>query len=194
MEGWNRAMMSFMALAPILTVVAGGLCILLLEAFIKRDNKDYLGYVSLVFLVASAFSSVRSWGRDLSFFGGGLTLDRLAVVLCLAFVAAGLFLVLMSLKYIARQDLNHGEYYALLLMALSGTMIMVSSPSLLIIFLGLEILSVSSYALAGLKRKDTKSSEAAVKYFLMGSFAAPSSSLAWLSSTAPPEGWTSAAS
>jgi NADH-quinone oxidoreductase subunit N len=171
MEGGNKAMTSLLALAPILIVVAGGLCILLLEAFVKRDNKDHLGYVSLVFLVVSALSGVRFWGRDLSFFGGGLALDRLAIVLCLAFAAAGLFIILMSLKYIARQDLNHGEYYALLLMALAGAMIMVSSPSLLIIFLGLEILSVSSYALAGLKRRDTKSSEAAIKYFLMGSFA-----------------------
>jgi len=164
-------MTSFLALFPLLAVVAGALGVMLLEAFLKKEDKEYLGYVSIVALLMSGGFSVWFWGRDLSYFGGSLVLDRLAIVLCLAFVTAGLFLVLMSLKYIARQDMNHGEYYALLLLAFSGAMIMVSSPSLLVVFLGLETLSVSSYALAGLKKKDPKSSEAAVKYFLIGSFA-----------------------
>jgi NADH-quinone oxidoreductase subunit N len=171
MEDGNKAMTSFLALAPLLAVVAGALCVMLLEAFLKKENKDYLGYVSLLSLFGSAFFSVRLWGRGLSYFGGSLTVDRLAVVLCFAFAAVGFFLVLMSLKYIARQDMNHGEYYALLLLALSGMIIMVSSPNILVVFLGLEILSVSSYALSGMKKRDPNSSEAAVKYFLMGSFA-----------------------
>jgi NADH-quinone oxidoreductase subunit N len=170
-EDRSRAMTSLLALAPLLAVVAGALCVMLLEAFLKKDNRDYLGYVSLASLLLSGFFAVHSWGRDLSFFGGSLVFDRLAIILCLTFVVAGLFLVLISLRYIVRQDMNHGEYFALLLLALSGMMIMVSSPSLLVIFLGLEILSVSSYALAGMKKADPKSSEAAVKYFLMGSFA-----------------------
>jgi len=164
-------MTSFLALFPLLAVVAGALGIMLLEAFLRRDDKEYLGYVSLVALLVSGGLSVWLWGRELTYFGGNLVLDRLAIVLSLAFVLAGVFLVLMSLKYIARQDMNHGEYFALLLLALSGAIIMVSSTSLLVVFLGLETLSVSSYALAGLKRKDPKSSEAAVKYFLIGSFA-----------------------
>ena len=75
------------------------------------------------------------------------------------------------MKYISLQNANIGEYYALLLLALSGMLIMVSSSDLIVIFLGLEILSMSSYALAGIKRGDQKSSEAALKYFLLGSFA-----------------------
>jgi NADH-quinone oxidoreductase subunit N len=164
-------MMSFLTLAPLLSVVVGALVAMLLEAFLPKKNKDHLGYVALVSLISSGFFCIRSWGRDLSCFGGSLTLDRMAVAFCLAFVAAGFFLVLMSLKYIARQDMNHGEYYTLLLLALSGAMVMVSSPNILVVFLGLEILSVSSYALAGMKKKDPRSSEAAVKYFLIGSFA-----------------------
>ena len=164
-------MTSFAALLPLLAIVGGALCVMLLEAFLRREDKEYLGYISLVTLFVSGGFSVWLWGRDLAYFGGNLALDRPAIVLCLALILAGVFLVLMSLKYISRQDMNHGEYYALLLLALSGAVIMVSSTSLLVIFLGLETLSVSSYALAGLKRKDPKSSEAAVKYFLMGSFA-----------------------
>jgi NADH-quinone oxidoreductase subunit N len=164
-------MMSFLALAPLLSVVAGALADMLLVAFLPKKNTDHLGYVALVSLILSGFFCIRSWGRDLSCFGGSLTLDRMAVAFCLTVTAAGFFLVLMSLKYIAREDMNHGEYYALLLLALSGAMVMASSPNILVVFLGLEILSVSSYALAGMKKEDLGSSEAAVKYFLIGSFA-----------------------
>lgn len=164
-------MTSFLALAPLLAVVAGAMCVLLLEAFLARENRDYLGFISLLSLLSSGLFLAWSWGRDLRFFRGSLVFDRFAVLLCLVFAVAGLFLILMSLKYVARQDMNHGEYFALLLLAISGMMIMVASSSLLVVFLGLEILSVSSYALAGMKRKDPKSSEAAVKYFLMGSLA-----------------------
>ena len=162
---------SLNALFPLLAVVAGALVVLLLEVFIQTEKRDYLGYVSLAFLAAAAFLAVMSWGKDYSYFQRGLALDDLAVFLTLLFLLAVAFVILLSLKYIRQQDANHGEIFALLLLALSGLMIMTSSSDLLVIFLGLEVLSVSSYALAGLRRKNEKSGEAALKYFLLGSFA-----------------------
>ncbi len=164
-------MNSLGALFPLLAVVLGALIILLLEVFLKKDNRDYLGYVSLVFLMATGFLAVRSWNEEYEYFQGTLALDRVALFLTLLLCLAVAFVVLLSMKYISQQDANHGEIYALLLLALSGLMIMTSSADLLVIFLGLEVLSVSSYALAGLRRKDEKSGEAALKYFLLGSFA-----------------------
>jgi len=164
-------MNSFNALLPLLAVVAGALVILLLEVFIQKERRDYLGYASLVFLAAAAFLAVMSWGKEYSYFQRGLALDDLAVFLTLLFLLAVAFVILLSLKYIRQQDANHGEIFGLLLLALSGLMIMTSSSDLLVIFLGLEVLSVSSYALAGLRRKAEKSGEAALKYFLLGSFA-----------------------
>ena len=164
-------MTSFLALAPLLATAAGALVVLLIEAFGRKDNKDALGYISILALLLSGFFSMRAWGRGFSYFGSALVLDRFALILCLVFVAAGAFIILMSLKYIRNQGANFGEFYALILLSVAGMMMMASSGSLLVIFLGLEVLSVSSYALTGLKKKDPKSSEAAVKYFLMGSFA-----------------------
>jgi NADH-quinone oxidoreductase subunit N len=164
-------MNSFNALLPLLAVVAWALVILLLEVFIQKERRDYLGYVSLVFLAAAAFLAVTSWGKEYSYFQRGLALDDLAVFLTLLFLLAVAFVILLSLKYIRQQDANHGEIFGLLLLALSGLMIMTSSSDLLVIFLGLEVLSVSSYALAGLRRGDERSGEAALKYFLLGSFA-----------------------
>jgi len=164
-------MNSFLALAPLLAIVLGALLVLILEAFIHKENKNYLGYISLLSLVVCAVFCVRSWNGNYSYFGGVLHLDKLALLLTFFFLITVAFVMLTGMKYIALQNANFGEFYALLLLALSGMMIMVSSVSFLVIFLGLEVLSVSSYALAGLKTRDEKSSESAIKYFLMGSFA-----------------------
>ena len=77
----------------------------------------------------------------------------------------------MGLKYAVRRDMDLGQFCGLLLLAVAGAMIMVSTANWLIVFLGLEVLSVASYAMTGLKRNDAASSEAAAKYFLLGSFA-----------------------
>jgi NADH-quinone oxidoreductase subunit N len=164
-------MNSFVALFPLLSIVAGALVILLLEVFLKRENRDYLAYVALLFLLNAGRECIRVWSRNYSYFDSSLRLDNLALFLCLILVLATLFVVLISKNYLKLQNCNTGEYYALLMFALSGMMIMVSTQDLLVIFLGLEVLSMSSYALAGLKRGDEKSVEASVKYFLLGSFA-----------------------
>lgn len=164
-------MNSLVAVLPIAIPVVGGLVVLLAEVLFRKENKNYLGYLSILFLLGGGAVSVRFWNGGYSYFNQSLLLDNVALFLFLLFSLAGGLVILISLKYIADQEANHGELYALLLLALSGMMIMASSPDLLVIFLGLEVLSVSSYALAGLRRKDTRSSEAALKYFLLGSFA-----------------------
>jgi len=164
-------MSSFFALLPLLIIVFASLLVLILEVFLKKENKNYLGFISLSFLIVCTIIYFKFWNKEFSYFSGNLVLDRLSLFFFFIFAIAISFVVLLSMKYISLQDANHGEFYSLLLFALSGMMIMVSSLNLIIIFLGLEVLSISSYALAGLKRKDVKSSEAAIKYFLLGSFA-----------------------
>jgi NADH-quinone oxidoreductase subunit N len=164
-------MNSFLALLPLLVIVFAALLVMILEAFIKKDNKDYLAYISLIFLVLCASVCILFWNQDYSYFNENLILDNFSLFFTFILVITTGFVILLSMKYIALQDANYGEYYALLLLALSGVVIMISSLDLLVIILGLEVLSISSYALAGLRRTDEKSSEAAVKYFLLGSFA-----------------------
>jgi len=163
--------MSFMALAPLLAVVAGALAALLLEAFLKRKNHELSATAAVVSLLAAGFFIVRSWGLEIGYFGGRLTLDPLALLLMAVFVVAAALVILMSLVYAPRRDINLGQLCGLLLIAVAGLMIMVSSSDWLVVFLGLEVLSVASYALTGSRRNDRASSEAAAKYFLMGSFA-----------------------
>ncbi len=164
-------MNTYTALYPILTIVTGALLIILLEVFLKKEKKDYLGFIAVLFLLASGAECIKFWNKDFSYFEGTLLLDKFALFFFLIMILTVIFITLISLKYLSLQNTNHGEYYGLLLFALSGMMIMVSSRDFLVIFLGLEVLSMASYALAGLKRDDEKSSEASIKYFLLGSFA-----------------------
>jgi NADH-quinone oxidoreductase subunit N len=164
-------MNEFAALLPLLIIVGGAILVLLLEAFWKRTDKTPLAALSLAAVLGCAASAVRLWGRGATAFGGMLRLDGAALVFTMIFLVAVAFTILIALKYLTRQNANFGEFYGLLLLALSGLMIMVSSPNLIVVLLGLETLSVASYALAGLKHDDERASEAAIKYFLMGSFA-----------------------
>jgi len=163
--------MTVMALAPLLAVVAGALIVLLLEGFLKRKDHELPATAAVISLFAAAFFTVRSWGLERGYFGGRLALDPLALLLMGVFALIATFVILMSLKYALRQDTNLGQLCGLLLLAVAGLMIMVSSTDWLVVFLGLEVLSVASYALTGLMRSARASSEAAAKYFLMGSFA-----------------------
>jgi len=159
------------ALSPVLIVVAGSLLVMLCEAFFKRENRSYLAYISLLFLIANGAVCIQFWNKDYSYFDGNLSLSNLSLFFVIILTVATFLVILISMKYLALQNANYGEYYALLLFALSGMIIMVSTSDLIVIFLGLEVLSISSYALAGMRREDEKSNEAAVKYFLLGSFA-----------------------
>jgi len=164
-------MNSFNALLPLLILVAGALVALMLEVFLKRENKNHIAYLSIAGLIGCIAFCIFIWNDGLIYFEGYLAMDNMALFFSVILALSTLLIILLSMKYLVLQNTNHGEYYPLLLLALSGMMIMVSSQSLLVIFLGLEVLSMSSYTLSGLKREDLKSSEAALKYFLLGSFA-----------------------
>lgn len=163
--------MSLLALAPVMSVVAGALAALILEAFLKRRDREIPVAAAVLSLAVAAFFILRSWPLEPAYFGGRLVLDPLALLLMGLFVVIAAFVLLTSLSYAPRRGIDLGALTGLLLLAVSGLMIMVSSKDWLVVFLGLEVLSVASYALAGLWRGDPASSEAAAKYFLMGSFA-----------------------
>jgi NADH-quinone oxidoreductase subunit N len=161
-----------LALAPLVAVVVGALAVLLLEAFLGPKRPNLPAVLAIAALVlAGLFTVVNGRSGPGGYFGGRLVLDPPAVLLMSVLCVLGIFVLLMSLRYAGRQDVNIGQLAGLLLIALAGAMIMVSSSDWLVVFLGLEVLSVASYALTGLKRKDPASAEAAAKYFLMGGFA-----------------------
>lgn len=164
-------MTDFAALAPLLFLVLGALAVLLLPTFRKTGANSLQAAVALASLAAAGFSAGRLWGRGARAFGGQLRFDEAGLFLTFLFLAAAAMTVLLGMRFVVHHQMPHGEFYGLLLLAACGLVIMTATTSLLIVFLGLEVFSVSGYALAGLKRGDERSAEAAVKYFLAGSFA-----------------------
>ena len=156
---------------PMLLVAGAGLLVLLLDPFTPPDRRDRLAVLSLVGIVAATVAVLLRRGQAEIVFGGMLAADGFAVFFNLLFLLVAGLTLLISLPYVQRTGMDHGEYYALLLFSTLGMMIMASSLDLMTIFLGLETLSISLYILAGFLREQLKSNESALKYLLLGAFA-----------------------
>ncbi|AJE04536.1 NADH-quinone oxidoreductase subunit N [Geobacter pickeringii] len=160
-------------LAPIMPEVIlsiFGMALLLVNVFVPSEQKAYLGYLSLGGILITAMTVLSGWNAPVSGFSGAVLQDNFAVFFKCIFLLSGGLTVLISDHYFKREECNVGELYPLLLFATVGMMLMASGTDLMTIFLGLEVLSVSLYVLAGLNRANLKSNEAGLKYFLLGAF------------------------
>lgn len=164
-------MTGILAAVPLAVLTGAALLILAADAFFPKLCRRTAGPSAFFAFAAAAGGNIYSWGKGYALFGGDLVLDRPAVVFIGLFCGAGMLIVLSGLGYVERRGIESGAYHALLLLSCAGATIMVSSPSLLVILVGLELLSISGYALAGIDRADPRSTESAVKAFLTGSLA-----------------------
>ncbi len=153
-------------------VIAGFAClILLLEAFIQRPSKRLLlPLTTLLGLIIATSLTINSMWSSTAVMSGTFLIDPYSNFFKLALYISSFLTILLSLNYLRQEKIDIGEYYAFLLFALCGMMIMVSAGDLLVVFLGLELTAISIYILAGFKRFEKKSMEAAAKYFVLGSF------------------------
>ena len=103
-------------------------------------------------------------------FAGAISIDSFSAFFELVILIAAMFTVMMSLDYAAENRISGAEYYSLLLFSVLGMMLMATAGDLIVIFLGLETMSITVYVLAGIMRRNAKSNEAAIKYFLLGAF------------------------
>lgn len=158
-------------LVPQIVVAVTAMLVLLVDLWTPADRKRYLAQVSLAGLVVAFVVTLALWGRNETGFAGMIRLDHYALFLNLIFLAASALTILVSVSYLAQQGLEHGEYYALVLFATGGMMVMGASADLIALFLGLETFSIALYVLAGFARTRLDSEESALKYFLLGAFA-----------------------
>jgi NADH-quinone oxidoreductase subunit N len=138
---------------------------LIVELFVQR--KSVLGYLSLLAAAAAFFALPLSRGET---FGGMFVSDTYSMYFKVIFLINVVLTVLISIKYIKKENAEYGEYYSLILFATAGMMLMASAKDLVVLYLGLELMALSTYILAGMKKHDKKSNEAAIKYFLLGAF------------------------
>ena len=169
METLALPAINWLAVLPLGLISALGLVLLGLGLFI--DDDETLGWVTLVGLGLTAVVTMLLAGQKVSTFNGTLALDGYAVFFDLLFLFAGILVVLMSMTYLEGTGIPAGDYYGLVSFAIVGMIVMASATDLIVIFLGLEVMSISVYVLAGAWRTQPRSNEAALKYFLLGAFA-----------------------
>ncbi len=161
---------AFDAVVPMVCVSLAGLFALLAEAFRAKGERMPIGGLAVIGLVGAGVASVLLWDRNATSFGV-VTADNFALFVNLVLVVVGLLTVLFSSQTLERDGLPVGEYYALVLFAIVGMMLMAQATDLLLIFLALETMSIAVYVLTGLRRDQPNAIEAAFKYFLLGAFA-----------------------
>jgi NADH-quinone oxidoreductase subunit N len=163
------------SLLPMLVLAATALVVILLDLLPPRDRKDHLGFVSALGAVATLI--VTYWmtfaigGGELRGFRGMVVLDPYALFFNVVIGYASGLVILLSMDYIRREGQEAGEFYILILLSAIGMMLMASAGDLIIVFLGLETMSIALYVLTGFFRNRLEAGEASMKYFLMGAFA-----------------------
>ncbi len=163
------------ALVPELVLTAWVLLLMLVAAWRHRDPRVQrdVGMLTIVALVSTAVAVAWLWAQRATPVGipAMIALDGFRYTTALIFLLAALLTVMLSLSYVEREQLRVPEYYVLILLATLGMMFMAGAADLVVVFLGLELMSVSVYVLAGINRRNVFGAEAAFKYFLLGAFA-----------------------
>ena len=158
-------------LSPELVLVIAGLVVLALDLIWRDDKKEWLPYVALAGLGVALAAIFAQWGREALLFAGLYTVDSFAFFFkVIAVVSTGL-VVLSAIEFMRGRTPYRGEFYSLLLFATLGIGLIASATDLIMIYVAIELLSITSYILTGYLRQDPKSNEAAIKYFLYGAAA-----------------------
>jgi NADH-quinone oxidoreductase subunit N len=162
---------SWLAILPLLIVTGTAVLVLIADLWTEGPDREGLGWIGLVGLLVTAIAAVSLWKTHLSSFADAIVLDRYGLFFTLLFCAASGLTLLMSMSYLELTDIRTGDYYSLILFSTVGMVLMAAATDLIVIFLGLEVMSIAVYALAGIWRGELRSNEAALKYFLLGAFA-----------------------
>jgi NADH-quinone oxidoreductase subunit N len=162
---------SLTALLPSLIVIAAAALVLLLDLLPLRRGKGPLATVSLAGLVAALLTAIAHWGRGARGFRDMVVLDDYALFFHVVIGYAAALIVLLSVDYLERAQAESGEYYALVLLATAGMLLLASAGDLIVVFLAIELMSLSLYVLSGLFKLRWSAGETSMKYFLLGVFA-----------------------
>jgi NADH-quinone oxidoreductase subunit N len=163
-------MSNVIALLPEMIVVGFGCAVLLFDLLLPKERKDPLAWFALAGVVLAAFGTWRLKDTTLSVFADTFVVDPYSNFFKLFMYVIVVLTILLSRTYLKQDRIHLGEYYHFILLVLAGMMVMVSATDLITVYMGIELVSVSLYVLAALKRYESRSTEAGLKYFILGSF------------------------
>jgi NADH-quinone oxidoreductase subunit N len=169
--GLNTPEIELLGIAPEIALVVGALVILIVDAIIGDGrNKWHLWILSTITLGLSIFLAAQAWGTNELHLGDMIAVDGFATFVKVTLAVFALLTVWLSRGYLHRDGIEESEFYALLLFAVAGMMLMASAADLIVVFLALETFSLALYVLVGFRRTSLTGQESAMKYFLLGAF------------------------
>ena len=170
---FERPAIDWHAIAPELVLLTAGCLITLVDIVFLEKARPYTAALAGIGLLATAVPllTLAVDGTDRVMFDGAYVVDEFSLVMKALFLLAGYVVVLLSTNYVAEGDYWENEYYGLLLASLMGMVMMASARDLVSIFVALELLSIPAYLLVAWRKRDLHSTEAGLKYYLMGVFA-----------------------
>jgi NADH-quinone oxidoreductase subunit N len=185
---FERPAIDWHAIAPELVLLTAGCLITLVDIVFLEKARPYTAALAGIGLLATAVPllTLAVDGTDRVMFDGAYVVDEFSLVMKALFLLAGYVVVLLSTNYVAEGDYWENEYYGLLLASLMGMVMMASARDLVSIFVALELLSIPAYLLVAWRKRDLHSTEAGLKYYLMGVFASAVCSTGCRCSTASP--------
>jgi NADH-quinone oxidoreductase subunit N len=158
---------------PLMLVFGLAMLLLLVDVFfVPNGRKHITGYAAVLSLLFTAVAIMPLWNVQATTFSGMLTLDRYSLALIWIFLIVGAISVVMALDYLPRHGIEQGEFYPLILCAVGGMILLAQGTNLIILFLAIELLSITLYILTGFAYPRLTSEEAAMKYLVLGAFAA----------------------
>src|SRR3954453_2227070 len=160
---------SLNAIVPMACVTAAGIAAMVAESFRDPGERMPIAGLGVVGLVGAAFATFLLWNHNASSFGV-VAADNFGLFVTATLIVVGLLSLAISGPTVERERLPGGEYYALMMFATAGMMLMATATDLLVIFLALEVMSLAVYVLTGIRRDSPRSTEASFKYFLLGAF------------------------
>jgi NADH-quinone oxidoreductase subunit N len=160
-------MPSMNAIVPMACVTAAGIAAMVAEAFRDPGERMPIGGLGLVGFIGAAIATWLLWNNHATSFGV-VSADNFGLFVTAIIIIVGVLSLAISATTIERENLPRGEYYALMLFASAGMMLMATASDLLVIFLALEVMSLAVYVLTGIRRDSPQATEAAFKYFLLG--------------------------
>ena len=161
----------YLRILPEIIMTLAGALIMLLEGLLGENKKRNLSVLTFVAFAAALVAAVAANADPGLSFSNMLIVDGFATFFRVLVISVGILGLFSATQYLKREHAESSEYYALLLFSVTGQCIMATANELIMIFIGLEISSIATYVLAGYLRDDKRNNEAALKYFLLGSFA-----------------------
>ncbi|MDQ3931497.1 MAG: NADH-quinone oxidoreductase subunit N [Actinomycetota bacterium] len=158
----------YVAIGPELVLTATALVVLVVDLFLRPEAKRFLNPLAAVGTVVAIVAAAAAFGDERVAFDGMFVASDFALVFKLLFLGTLLAILVLSYHYFAEGHYFQGEYYVLLLTSFLGMLFLASARDLILLFLALETVSVPGFVMAGLRKRDLYSSEAALKFFLIG--------------------------